>query len=135
MVIQMIDRHEPERLDLVFSALSDATRRGMLERLAEGETNVSTLAAPYDISQPAASKHLRVLERAGLIHRARQGREHRIRIDPRPIEEARSWIGRYARFWQQQFDAVDAYLQQNKDKDEGRRRKGRSRSRPDTEDS
>ncbi len=98
------------RLDLVFSALSDPTRRGMLERLAQGETNVSTLAAPHDMSQPAVSKHLRVLERAGLIQRTRQGREHRIRVDPRPIDEASTWIGRYARFWRRQFDAVDAYL-------------------------
>lgn len=99
------------QLDLVFSALADPTRRGMLERLADGETNVGTLGAPHDMSQPAVSKHLRVLERAGLIQRTRQGREHRIRVDPRPIEAARTWIGHYARFWQQQFDAVDAYLQ------------------------
>ncbi len=97
-------------MDLVFAALSDPTRRGMLERLAEGETNVGTLAAPYDISQPAASKHLRALERAGLIQRTRHGREHRIRVDPRPLQEASSWLGRYARFWNQQFDAVDEYL-------------------------
>lgn len=98
------------QLDLVFSALADPTRRGMLERLAEGETNVGTLAAPHEMSQPAVSKHLRVLERAGLIQRTRRGREQRIRVDPRPIEAANSWIGRYARFWKQQFDAVDHYL-------------------------
>ena len=79
-----------DQLDRVFAALADPTRRGMLERLADGETNVGTLAEPYDISQPAASKHLRVLERAGLIQRKRIGREHRIRIDPRPIEEAQT---------------------------------------------
>ncbi|MCP3918033.1 MAG: winged helix-turn-helix transcriptional regulator [bacterium] len=99
------------QLDLVFSALADPTRRGMLERLAEGETNVGTLAAPHDMSQPAVSKHLRVLERAGLIQRTRHGREHRIRVDPRPIEAASTWIEHYTRFWKQQFDAVDAYLE------------------------
>ena len=103
-----------DQLDRVFAALADPTRRGMLERLADGETNVGTLAEPYDISQPAASKHLRVLERAGLIQRKRIGREHRIRIDPRPIEEAQTWIGHYARFWKRQFDAVDAYLEEHK---------------------
>ncbi len=97
-------------LDHIFAALSDPTRRGILERLSRGESNISTLAAPYNISQPAISKHLRVLERAGLIQRTRRGREHHIKVDPRPIEEARGWIATYAQFWKQQFDAVDAYL-------------------------
>ncbi|MEE8105082.1 MAG: metalloregulator ArsR/SmtB family transcription factor [Planctomycetota bacterium] len=99
-------------LDRVFGALSDPTRRGMLAQLSEGETNVSALAAPYDVSQPAISKHLRVLERAGLIRRTRRGREHHIKVDPRPIEEARGWIATYAKYWQRQFDAVDEYLQE-----------------------
>ncbi len=98
------------QLDLVFSALADPARRGMLEQLAGGESNVGTLAKPHAMSQPAISKHLRVLERAGLIQRTRRGREHRIRVDPRPIEAASTWIGHYARFWKQQFDAIDAYL-------------------------
>ena len=105
-----------EPLDLVFFALSDPTRRGMLAQLAAGETNVGSLAAPYEISQPAASKHLRVLERAGLIQRRREGREHRIKIDPRPIDDASMWIGRYAQFWREQFDAVDAYLEAKRSK-------------------
>ncbi len=88
----------------------------MLERLAIGEANVQTLAKPYDMSQPAASKHLRVLERAGLIQRTRKGREFRIKLDPRPIEDASNWIGRYAKFWTQQFDAVGEYLKAQKDK-------------------
>lgn len=98
------------QLDLVFAALSDPIRRAMLERLAEGETNISALGKPHAISQPAVSKHIRVLERAGLIRRTRHGRHHRIRVDPVPIEAASTWIGHYARFWKQQFDAVDAYL-------------------------
>ena len=98
-------------LDLVFAALADPTRRGMLERLAEGETNVGTLAEPYEMSQPAISKHLKVLERAGLVRREKRGREHHIKVDPRPLEEARGWIGHYAAHWKRQFDAVDAYLE------------------------
>ena len=101
---------QSNQLDQVFSALSDPTRRGILEQLSQGESRVSTLAKPYEVSQPAISKHLRVLERAGLIARTRQGREHHIRVDPRPIEEARGWMAHYAEFWNAQFDAVDAYL-------------------------
>ena len=103
-----------DQLNLVFSALSDPTRRDMLARLAEGETNVSTLALSHAMSQPAISKHVRVLEKAGLIRRTRKGREHLIRVNPQPIEEAQNWIGRYARFWKDQFDAVDAYLEARK---------------------
>lgn len=98
------------RLDLIFSALSDATRRGMLAQLAEGAANVRTLAEKYDISQPAISKHLRVLENAGLVSRTKQGRENLVRVDPRPIEEIQGWIGYYARFWKAQFDDVEVYL-------------------------
>ena len=95
-----------DKLDLVFGALSDATRRGMLAQLSEGEANIK----PYDMSQPAISKHLRILERAGLIERNRRGREHYIRAVPGPAEEAGGWIAYYARFWKRQFDAIDVYL-------------------------
>ena len=101
------------QLDRVFGALSDATRRGMLAQLSQGETNITTLAAPYQISQPAISKHLRVLEQAGLIKRTKRGREYIIRANPAPAEKARDWIAYYAQFWQQQFDAVEEYLQQS----------------------
>lgn len=104
---------------MVFGALSDPIRRGMLEQLAAGETSISKLAEPYDVSQPAISKHMRVLERAGLISRTKQGREHRIRVNTAPIEQARGWIGIYARLWKEQFDAVDEYLK-NKEKRKGR---------------
>lgn len=104
-----------QQLDKVFGALSDATRRGMLARLAQGETNITTLAAPYQISQPAISKHLGVLERAGLIERTRRGREHLIRANPTPAKQASDWIAYYAQFWTEQFDAVEAYLQQTKE--------------------
>ncbi len=99
-----------EELDLVFGALADPTRRRMLEQLASGASRVGDLGPAHPMSQPAVSKHVRVLERAGLIQRERIGREHRITVDPRPIEAARTWIGHYARFWQEQFNAVDEYL-------------------------
>ena len=103
-------------LDGVFSALADPTRRGMLAQLATGEANVSALAARYAISQPAISKHLRVLEKAGLISRTKRGRENFVRVNPQPMEEAATWITHYARFWRAQFDDVDAYLKAKKRK-------------------
>lgn len=104
----MVNKGEP--LDATFSALADPTRRGILEQLAKGQTRVTDLAKPYSMSLPAISKHLRVLEKAGLIRRSRVGREHRIRVDPKPIQAARDWIQFYATHWQQQFDALDAFL-------------------------
>lgn len=104
-----------EELDLVFGALSDATRRGMLAQLSQGEMNVSQLAAPHDMSQPAISKHLRVLEHAGLIERTRRGRESFVQVKSEPAELAASWIDYYAKFWRQQFDAVDAYLKKTRE--------------------
>ncbi len=105
---------DSKQLDLVFGALSDATRRGILADLAKGESNVTALAAPYDMSQPAISKHLRVLEGAGLIERSKTGRETRVRVKPDNAQEAAAWITHYARFWQQHFDAVDQILQQQR---------------------
>ncbi len=102
------------QLDHVFSALSDPTRRGMLAQLANGEANISDLATRYDMSQPAISKHVRTLERAGLITRTKRGREYLLRVDPRPMDEATGWIERYARFWRVQFDEVEQYLKNNK---------------------
>ena len=97
-------------LNKVFSALADPTRRGMLAQLADGASNVRSLAEHYEMSQPAISKHLRVLEGAGLITRTKHGRENIVRVDPTPIEEANTWIDCYARFWRRQFDDVDQYL-------------------------
>ena len=104
-----------DQLDQIFGALSDSTRRGMLAQLSKGETNITSLAEPYNISQPAISKHLRVLERAGLIERRRQGREYIIRANPMPAENARDWITYYVQFWQEQFDAVEAHLKHKGD--------------------
>ena len=100
-----------QQLDLTFGALADATRRGMLAQLSQGEANVSTLAKPYDMSQPAISKHLKVLERAGLIERRRAGRQQFVRVKPDQAKAAADWIAYYTKFWVDQFDAVDQYLQ------------------------
>lgn len=104
--------NQSRALDATFHALADPTRRGILEQLSRGQTRVTDLARPYRISLPAVSKHLRVLEDAGLVIRSRVGREHRIRIDPQPIQRARDWISLYADVWQEQFDALDAYLKE-----------------------
>src|SRR5688572_5440468 len=87
------------RLDLIFRALSDETRRAMLARLAKGEHTVSELASPYRMSLAAASKHIQTLERAGLVKRTVRGRIHYCRIDPRPLERADNWLRAYERLW------------------------------------
>lgn len=100
-----------QRLDLVFGALADATRRRILARLAVGEATVGELAAPFEISRPAISKHLKVLERAGLIHRTRDGRVRRCELEAGPLHEASEWVNRYREFWEGRLDALAAYLE------------------------
>jgi len=107
------------QLDLVFSALSDSTRRAMLAQLSQGETNITTLAEPHNMSQPAISKHIRVLERAGLIEKTKLGRKYIIKANPIPAENARDWIAYYTRFWNEQFDAVNDYLNENEGQHDG----------------
>ena len=99
-------------LDATFGALADPIRRAIVARLAEGETSVTELARPFTISLPAVSRHLRVLERAGLIRRRRQGRVRRCRLVPRPMRDAVAWIERYRRYWEHQFDQLAHYLDQ-----------------------
>jgi DNA-binding transcriptional ArsR family regulator len=103
-----------QQLDLVFGALADTTRRRILARLAVGEATVGELAAPFEISRPAISKHLKVLDRAGLIHRTRDGRVRRCELDAGPLHDASEWVGRYREFWVDRLDALAAYLE-NKD--------------------
>jgi DNA-binding transcriptional ArsR family regulator len=105
-------------LDATFAALSDPTRRGILARLAQGEASVSDLAAPYDISLPAVSKHLRVLERAKLVARRKDGRVNRCRLVAQPMMDAARWIERYRQFWEQQFDALARFLEESQRKEE-----------------
>ena len=106
---QMV-KHQADPLSAVFSALADPTRRAILARLALGESTVSELAEPFDMSLPAVSKHLKVLEGAGLLARARQGRVHRCQLDGRALAEAADWIEHYRAFWDGQLDALAAYL-------------------------
>jgi DNA-binding transcriptional ArsR family regulator len=105
-------------LDSTFAALSDATRRGILARLArQGETSVSELAAPYKMSLPAVSKHLRVLEHAGLVARQKDGRVHRCRLRAEPMKDAAAWIEHYRQFWETQLDSLARYLEDSANED------------------
>ena len=106
---------ESESLDAVFHALADATRRGMLHRLSAQECTVGELAAPFRMSLAAASKHVRVLERAGLVERTVQGREHRLRLNAGPLQEAAAWLEHYRKFWNERLDALESYLAKQND--------------------
>jgi len=109
-------------LDSTFAALADPTRRAILARLALGETSVTELAEPFEMSMPAISKHLKVLERAGLIDRGREAQYRPARLNPQALKSAADWIDEYRQFWEASFDRLDAYLQklqagENKDVD------------------
>jgi DNA-binding transcriptional ArsR family regulator len=106
----------PDRLDATFAALADPTRRAILARLASGEAPVTELAAPFAMSQPAISKHLKVLERAGLISRSRDAQRRPCRLEPAPLAQATQWLDRYRFFWEGSFDRLDALLAQQKTK-------------------
>ncbi len=97
---------------MTFATLADPTRRAILARLAEGEATVSDLAEPFHISLPAISRHLKVLERAGLISRGRDAQWRPCRLEPAPLEEATSWMEQYCRQWHERLDRLDAYLKQ-----------------------
>ena len=99
-----------ERLNTVFLALADPTRRAILERLAHGEASGTELARPFSISVPAISKHLRVLENAELILHRKDGRTHRFRLATNPMKEAATWLEQYRQFWEAQFDSLETYL-------------------------
>ena len=111
-----------DSLTLTFSALSDPTRRAILARLARGEASVNDLAAPFDISLPAISKHLSVLERSGLIERRKESRFRPCRLRPAPLREATEWIEKYRRTWEESFDKLDDYLRELQSKDAARKR-------------
>lgn len=102
--------HNAQQMDLIFHALSDATRRGMLAALASGERSVGDLAAPHDMSLAAASKHIKVLESAGLIRREVRGRTHVCRLDPGPLARAHEWLAIYQRFWTDRLDVLENLL-------------------------
>jgi len=97
-------------LSATFSALADPTRRAILARLVDGEAGVTELAAPFEISMPAVSKHLKVLERAGLIERSRHAQWRPCRLAPEPLKEVADWVERYRQLWEERLDRLDAYL-------------------------
>ena len=99
-------------LDRTFAALADPTRRRILENLSHGDRCVTDLARPHAMSLPAVSKHLRVLEKAGLVRRRRDGRVHRLKLEARPMQQAQAWIEEYRKFWEASLDRLDEYLKQ-----------------------
>jgi DNA-binding transcriptional ArsR family regulator len=109
-----------DRLSATFAALADPTRRAILARLALGETSVTELARPFEISAPAISRHLKVLERSGLITRGREAQWRPCRIEPTALKEVDDWLDRYRRFWEERFDRLDDYLRELQAKDETR---------------
>jgi DNA-binding transcriptional ArsR family regulator len=116
-----------DQLSATFAALADPTRRAILARLATGERSVTDLAQPFDMSLPAVSKHLRVLERAGLIARGRDAQWRPCRLQAAPLKDVAEWAERYRSLWEQRFDRLDTYLQQLKAKEKrhGRRARGK----------
>ena len=113
---------QPDTLSATFAALSDPTRRAILARLADGEASVKDLSAPFDMTQPAISKHLRVLERAGLIERGRQAQWRPRRLRAEPLRDIADWVSHYRRHWEDSFDRLDAYLRdvtQRQDQEQG----------------
>jgi len=102
----------PDTLDNTFAALADPTRRAILARLASGEASVNELAEPFEMTLPGVSKHLKVLERAGLISRGRVAQSRPCRLEAAPLREVADWVGRYRRFWEGSFDRLEDYLQE-----------------------
>jgi DNA-binding transcriptional ArsR family regulator len=122
-----MDVPEPDPLTATFAALADPTRRAILARLAQGEASVKDLSAPFDMTQPAISKHLRVLERAGLIEQGRHAQWRPRRLRAGPLRDIADWVNQYRRHWEESFERLDAYfreiresLEQGKDDDDDR---------------
>jgi DNA-binding transcriptional ArsR family regulator len=115
----------PDHLSTTFAALADPTRRAILARLVSGQVSVTELAAPFEMSMPAISKHLKVLERAGLIARGREAQWRPCRLEAAPLKNVADWVEHYRRFWEQSFDRLDDYLRELKKKEKKHVRKQR----------
>jgi DNA-binding transcriptional ArsR family regulator len=113
-----MDMQQPDPLSTTFAALADPTRRAIIARLASGEASVKDLSAPFDMTQPAISKHLRVLERAGLIEQGRQAQWRPRRLRAGPLREIAEWVNQYRRHWEESFERLDAYLREVQDNQE-----------------
>jgi DNA-binding transcriptional ArsR family regulator len=118
-----------ERLDATFAALADPTRRAILARLAGGECSVMELAEPFDMTQPAISKHLKVLERAGLISRGREAQRRPCKLEPRPLAEATRYLETYRRYWEKSFATLDGLLAEMQGKPRPKTARTRARTR------
>ena len=116
-----------DQLSSTFAALADPTRRAILSRLVAGEAAVTELAEPFDMSLPAVSKHLKVLERAGLIARSRDAQWRPCHLEPAPLKEIAEWIGHYREFWEASFDRLDEYLRELKKKEQKEKKHGRGK--------
>jgi DNA-binding transcriptional ArsR family regulator len=123
-----------DRLSETFGALADPTRRAILARLASGEASVTELAEPFAMSMPAISKHLKVLERAGLIARGREAQWRPCRLQAAPLQDVAGWVEHYRRFWEESFDRLDDYLQELKQKDSKHRKKEKKHVRTQRKD-
>jgi DNA-binding transcriptional ArsR family regulator len=119
-----------DQLSNTFAALADPTRRAILARLASGEASVTELAQPFDMSMPAVSKHLKVLERAGLIARGREAQWRPCRIEAGPLKDISDWVEHYRSIWEQRFDRLDAYLRELKEKGKKEKSGGRRKKSP-----
>lgn len=118
VIFNFMVKYYADTLDATFKALSDSTRRKILMRLAEDECTVSELAEPFDMSLPAISKHLRILENASLIVRRKQGRMHKFQVDTAPMRDVIAWIEKHRKFWERRFDALEKYLEESGGKEE-----------------
>jgi DNA-binding transcriptional ArsR family regulator len=124
------DKVAAGRLDATFAALADPTRRAILARLLQGEASVTELTAPFAMSQPAISKHLKVLERAGLVSRARDAQRRPVKAEPKPLAEAAGWIDTYRRLLERRFERLDALLEEMQAKPQPRRAAPKRARRP-----
>lgn len=129
-IINHMVKYRADALDRTFAALSDPTRRAILDRLVQGDASVSELAAPFAMSLPAISKHLRVLEQAGLVERMKDGRVHRLRLVAQPLHQAASWIAHNQQFWDQQLAALADYLHAADLRPQPQREKDRKEQQP-----
>jgi DNA-binding transcriptional ArsR family regulator len=118
---------QPDPLSATFAALADPTRRAILAQLAAGEISVTKLAQPFQMTMPAVSKHLKVLERAGLIARTREAQTRPCRLEAAPLKDVSEWLQNYRHFWEESFDRLDAYLVELKAKEKKERKNGRKR--------
>ena len=116
-----------DQLSTTFAALADPTRRAIVARLASGEASVTELAEPFEMSMPAVSKHLKVLERAGLITRGREAQWRPCQLQAAPLKDIADWVERYREIWEQRFDRLDDYLRELKGKEKPRARKNRKK--------